>query len=101
MWEGSGLEKVEVRTVDGFQGREKEIVIISLTRSNELGEVGFLAETRRINVSVTRAKRACIIVGNTSTLNSDPGLLSLIDHCKEVGDVHTVNHVYNIMDTLV
>eukprot|EP00088_Acartia_fossae_P017562 TRINITY_DN20008_c0_g1_i5.p1 TRINITY_DN20008_c0_g1~~TRINITY_DN20008_c0_g1_i5.p1 ORF type:complete len:268 (-),score=67.00 TRINITY_DN20008_c0_g1_i5:96-899(-) len=83
LWEGSGHNSVEVRTVDGFQGKEKQVVIISMVRSNPQAELGFLKETRRINVSVTRAQRCCVIVGDSSTLKQDPGLASLIQHCQD------------------
>jgi len=59
---------IEVNTVDGFQGREKEAVVISLVRSNPRGEVGFLAEPRRLNVAITRARRHLAVVGDTDTL---------------------------------
>ena len=63
MWETEGLRGVEVRTVDGYQGREKEVIILSMVRANNTGELGFLTESRRINVSVTRARRACVVIG--------------------------------------
>ncbi|TIB79466.1 hypothetical protein E3Q23_00058 [Wallemia mellicola] len=58
----------EIGSVDGVQGREQEVVIMSLVRSNESGEVGFLKEERRLNVAMTRAKRQLIIVGNSATI---------------------------------
>ncbi len=71
---------VEVRSVDGFQGREKEVVILSLVRSNDQGNVGFLDDFRRINVAVTRAKRKLIIVGDFQTLSSNDLIGSLINY---------------------
>lgn len=61
-------ETVEIATVDGFQGREKDVIILSLVRSNEKGEVGFLGEERRLNVAMTRPKRHLCIVGNSETI---------------------------------
>lgn len=61
-------QEVEIATVDGFQGREKEVIILSLVRSNDKGEVGFLGEERRLNVAMTRPKRHLCVVGNTSTI---------------------------------
>lgn len=63
---------VEVGTVDAFQGREKEAVILSLVRSNEKGEVGFLSDTRRLNVALTRARRLLIVLGDSATLSRHP-----------------------------
>ncbi|CAG0882667.1 unnamed protein product [Cyprideis torosa] len=64
---------LEIRTVDGFQGREKEAVIISMVRSNKEGEVGFLSEIRRMNVAVTRARRHLCVVGDSGTVSKGGG----------------------------
>ncbi|CAK5278321.1 unnamed protein product [Mycena citricolor] len=63
-----GLD-IEIGTVDGMQGREKEAVIISLVRSNDKREVGFLKEKRRLNVAMTRAKRHLCVVGDSGTVS--------------------------------
>ena len=63
--------ELEIDTVDGFQGREKEVAFISLVRSNEKCEIGFLADTRRMNVALTRARRRLMIVGDSATIGSN------------------------------
>jgi len=78
-----GIEGLEIGTVDGLQGREKEAVVVSLVRSNESGEVGFLAELRRLNVALTRARRHLTIVGDSATLARDRDLRELVDHLQE------------------
>ncbi|MBR5954137.1 MAG: IGHMBP2 family helicase, partial [Methanobrevibacter sp.] len=70
---------VEVKTVDGFQGREKEIIIISTVRSNDNENIGFLRDLRRLNVAITRAKRKLIIIGHKDTLISNPTYARLIE----------------------
>lgn len=69
----TGAPYVEVSSVDGFQGREKEAVVFSAVRSNSYGAIGFTSDWRRINVSFTRARRALIVIGNDQTLRrGDP-----------------------------
>jgi regulator of nonsense transcripts 1 len=69
----SGPPYIEVSSVDGFQGREKEAVVFSAVRSNDYGAIGFTSDWRRINVSFTRARRALVVIGNEVTLRrGDP-----------------------------
>lgn len=65
-------EQITIDTVDGFQGQERDLMMISLTRSNEKGEIGFLADTRRMNVALTRAKRKLVLIGDSGTLTQNP-----------------------------
>lgn len=80
---------LEIKSVDGFQGREKEAVILTLVRSNRKGEVGFLAEDRRINVAVTRARRHLAVICDSQTVQSHAFLKSLVSHMTEHGEVRT------------
>ncbi len=69
---------LEIGSIDGFQGREKDAVILTLVRSNEAGEVGFLGEMRRLNVAMTRAKKHLYIIGDSSTLERNSELKQLV-----------------------
>ncbi|KAA8498745.1 DNA-binding protein SMUBP-2 [Porphyridium purpureum] len=77
--------KVEISSIDGFQGRENECVILSMVRSNDAGKVGFLADSRRINVAITRARRACIIVADSATVCRDPFISDLLQYIEKHG----------------
>jgi superfamily I DNA and/or RNA helicase len=78
---------LEIGTVDGFQGREKEAVIVDLVRSNERGEIGFLANTRRMNVALTRARRFLLVVADSATLGAHPYYAALLGYLDEI-DAH-------------
>ena len=80
------LKQIEVSTVDGFQGREKEAIIISMVRSNENKSVGFLADPRRMNVAVTRARRHCSLVCDSETVSNDKMLSGLVEYFMDNGE---------------
>ncbi|XP_014796193.1 PREDICTED: DNA-binding protein SMUBP-2 [Calidris pugnax] len=90
--------ELEIKSVDGFQGREKEAVILSLVRSNRKGEVGFLAEDRRMNVAVTRARRHVAIICDTRTVSSQAFLKRLVDYFSQHGEVRTA---FEYLDSIV
>ena len=72
-------------TVDSFQGQERDIIAITLTRSNPQGEIGFLSDIRRMNVGMTRARRKLLLVGDSSTLGRHPFFVELLAYVKRVG----------------
>lgn len=75
---------VVVSTIDGFQGRESDIVVLSTVRSNMEGDLGFVDDARRLNVAWTRPKVGLIIVGNPTTLRSCPLWQRALAYCKHV-----------------
>ncbi|RNF10537.1 regulator of nonsense transcripts 1 isoform X2 [Trypanosoma conorhini] len=77
-------ERVEVSSVDAFQGREKEFIILSCVRSNRRQGIGFVVDWRRLNVSITRAKRGLFIMGNVQLLSRYPAWHALIAHLMEL-----------------
>ncbi|MFN8398770.1 MAG: AAA domain-containing protein [Anaerolineales bacterium] len=90
--EDGGLSKqgIEVDSVDGFQGREKEVIVVSLVRSNPEGEVGFLADTRRMNVAMTRAKRSLIVIGDSATITAHPFYETMVKYFERIGAYRSV-----------
>ena len=82
--------EVEIDSVDGFQGREKELVIVSLVRSNVEGDMGFLTDTRRMNVAMTRARRKLIVVGDSATLSSIKFYQDFMEYVEKVGGYKSV-----------
>ena len=81
---------LEIDSVDGFQGREKEAIIISLVRSNARGEIGFLKDVRRMNVAMTRARRKLLVVGDSATLSADPFYVRMLEYFEGLGAYRTV-----------
>ncbi|MDD5368773.1 MAG: AAA domain-containing protein [Anaerolineaceae bacterium] len=81
---------VEIDTVDGFQGREKEAVVVSLVRSNSEGEIGFLEDVRRMNVALTRARRKLVVIGDSATVGNHPFYQRLIAYFEAAGAYHSV-----------
>lgn len=82
--------EVEVDSVDGFQGREKEAVIVTLVRSNPEGEIGFLGDVRRMNVALTRARRKLLVVGDGATLAGHPFYKDLLDYAERIGAYRSI-----------
>ncbi|KRX77588.1 Regulator of nonsense transcripts 1, partial [Trichinella sp. T6] len=76
-------QEIEVASVDAFQGREKDIILLSCVRSNKDNRIGFLNDSRRLNVALTRARYGLIIVGNPKVLSRQPMWNSLLRFCRE------------------
>ena len=80
---------IQVQTVDGFQGQEKDIIIISLVRSNDKQEIGFLKDLRRMNVAITRARKKLIVIGDSSTLSSSKFYTSFQEYIEQHNGYHS------------
>jgi superfamily I DNA and/or RNA helicase len=76
---------ITINTVDAFQGQERDVIAISLVRSNEKSEVGFLGDIRRVNVAMTRARKKLIMLGDSATLGAHPFYLELLTYVQEKG----------------
>lgn len=76
---------IEVNSIDGFQGQEKDVIYVSLVRSNDRGEVGFLSDARRLNVALTRARELLVVVGDMATLGADVSYMRLAEYIEQSG----------------
>lgn len=76
---------IKVSTIDSIQGQEKEIIILSLVRSNSEGQIGFLKDYRRMNVALTRAREQLFVIGDSSTLGKDPFYSEFFDYIEKIG----------------
>ena len=82
--------EMEIDSVDGFQGREKEAVVVSLVRSNRENEIGFLEDVRRMNVALTRARRKLIVIGDSATITAHPFYQRLVTYFESIGAYHSI-----------
>ncbi|HEY1038717.1 MAG TPA: C-terminal helicase domain-containing protein, partial [Bacteroidia bacterium] len=75
-------KNIAIKTIDGFQGEERDVIYISFVRSNNAGEIGFLSDLRRTNVALTRAKKKLVMIGDSATLSNNDFYKKLIDFCE-------------------
>lgn len=75
---------ISINTVDGFQGQERDVIVISMVRNNDSGNIGFLNDLRRMNVAMTRARMKLIIIGNKETLSRNKFYQSLYSYCQKI-----------------
>jgi ATP-dependent RNA/DNA helicase IGHMBP2 len=83
-------KQMRISTIDSFQGQEKEIIVLSLVRSNDDGDIGFLKDYRRMNVAITRAKEQLFVIGDSATIGADPFYNALLDYIEKYGSYRTV-----------
>ncbi len=76
---------IGVNTIDSFQGQERDVIYISLVRSNEKGEIGFLSDIRRMNVAITRARKKLVIIGDSATVGQHKFYNEFLDYVNEIG----------------
>ena len=76
--------QIAINTIDSFQGQEKDVIYISMVRSNDKNEIGFLADIRRMNVAMTRAKKRLVIIGDSSTLGNHPFYANFLKYAESL-----------------
>jgi len=79
------VDHMSVKTIDGFQGEERDIIYISLVRSNDELEIGFLSDLRRMNVALTRAKKKLVVIGDSATIGNNLFYKQFIEYCEANG----------------
>ncbi len=80
---------LDIHTIDAFQGQERDVVYISLVRSNPKCEIGFLSDYRRMNVAMTRARKLLVIVGDSATIGADPFYQKMLEYVEKEGKYET------------
>ncbi len=83
-------KQLRISTIDSFQGQEKENIIVSLVRSNDDGDIGFLKDYRRMNVAITRAKEQLFVIGDSATIGADPFYNAFLTYVEKFGTYRTV-----------
>ncbi|TJZ63248.1 IGHMBP2 family helicase [Sphingobacterium olei] len=81
---------IQINTIDSFQGQEKDIIYISLTRSNAEQHIGFLSDVRRMNVAMTRSKKKLIVIGDSSTIGQHSFYKGFLDYIESINHYHSV-----------
>lgn len=79
------LKALDIKTIDGFQGEERDVIYISLVRSNASHEIGFLNDLRRMNVAITRAKKKLVVIGDSATISSSNFYKLFLEYCEKNG----------------
>lgn len=79
------LASLSIKTIDGFQGEERDVIYISLVRSNEKQEIGFLNDLRRMNVAITRAKKKLVVIGDSATIGNNRFYKTFLEYCEKHG----------------
>ncbi|CAL4170545.1 unnamed protein product, partial [Meganyctiphanes norvegica] len=83
----TGKIKLDINTIDAFQGQERDVIILSFVRANNTCSIGFLSQRQRLNVALTRARRCCYIIANLSSLKGNKDWQSLISDAKQRGRI--------------
>ena len=79
------LPHLDIDTIDAFQGQERDLIMISLVRSNEKMDIGFLADYRRMNVAMTRARKQLVVIGDSATIGGDDFYSAFLDYVEKSG----------------